>query len=167
MNQNLERCKTKTKNEARKGVCITRIEEVDDVEHEKTNERRKQEEEEEFGEWKTTRRHDPRQPSEQERIEHEMTHLPFRIWCRHCIKGKWREGDCRDATQEERQVPEIRLVSRSWATKRKGKRRRFLVAETERRELCSARRSRGSRRESGNVEGCLHGFVKSGWSLWT
>ena len=68
----------KTENEAGREECVTRIEEVDDVEHEKSEEQRKQEEEEEFGERKTTRKHDPRQPSEQQRIAHEMTHLPFR-----------------------------------------------------------------------------------------
>ena len=68
----------KTENEAGKEECVTRIEEVDDVEHEKSEEQRKQEEEEELGERKTTRKHDPRQPCEQQRIAHEMTHLPFR-----------------------------------------------------------------------------------------
>ena len=71
---------------------MTRIEEVDDVDHENSEEQRKHEEEEELGERKTTRKHDLQQPSEQEGIEHEMTHLPSRSWCRHCIKGKgaWR-----------------------------------------------------------------------------
>ena len=97
-----ERCETNTENEARMEVCVTRVEEVDDVSLEKTEEQRKQEE---LGERKTTRQHDPRQPSEQERIEHGMTHLPFRSWCRRCIKGrgqrrtvakqlKKRERDC-------------------------------------------------------------------------
>ena len=62
-----------------------------------------------FGERKTTRKHDPQQPSEQERIEHEMMHLPFRNWCRHCIKGRGREEDCRKSINEARQVPEIHL----------------------------------------------------------
>ena len=81
MNQNVEeirqRCEAKTDNEARKKVCVMRIDEVDDVE-----------EKEELGERNTTRKHCLRQPREQERIEHEMTHLPFRSWCRQCIKGK-------------------------------------------------------------------------------
>ena len=38
-----------------------------------------------------------------------MTHLPFRSWCRHCITGSGREEDCRKASEEERQVPEIHL----------------------------------------------------------
>ena len=84
---------------------------MEDVEHEKSEKQRKQEEEEEekLGEGETTRKHDPRHPSEQERIEHEMTHLLFRGWCRHCIQGRSREEDCRRASEEERQVPDIQL----------------------------------------------------------
>ena len=37
-----------------------------------------QEEEQFFGDRRTTRKHDPRHPSEQEIIENEMTDLPFR-----------------------------------------------------------------------------------------
>ena len=80
-----------------------------DVEHGKSEEQKKRVEEDEFGEKKIPRNSDPRQLSEQERKEHEMTHLPFRSWCRHCIKGMEPAEDCRKATEEERvgQVPEI------------------------------------------------------------
>ena len=58
VNQNVEeireRCETKTDNEARKDMCVTRIEEVDDVVREEAEEQRMQDEEEEFGERKTT-----------------------------------------------------------------------------------------------------------------
>ena len=64
-------------------------------------ERRKKEEEEEFGVRKTTRKHDPRQPSEQERIENEMTHLPFRSCCRDYIKGSERRTDTNQLSQRE------------------------------------------------------------------
>ena len=37
------------------------------------------------------RKMDPKMASEDERREHELTHLPFRAWCAHCIKGKGRE----------------------------------------------------------------------------
>jgi len=36
---------------------------------------------------------DPRQPSEEERREHNLTHLPFRNWCPHCVRGRGREAD--------------------------------------------------------------------------
>ena len=64
---------------------------------------------EEFGNRKAVRKHDPRQPSQQEKEEHEMTHLPFRSLCRHCIMGRGREEDCRKSMEEERQVPEVHL----------------------------------------------------------
>ena len=31
---------------------------------------------------------DLRQPSKEERAMHEMTHLPPRSWCRHCVRGR-------------------------------------------------------------------------------
>jgi len=30
----------------------------------------------------------PPQPSKEEVLQHELTHLPFRSWCRHCVRGK-------------------------------------------------------------------------------
>ena len=39
---------------------------------------------------------DPREPSEDERREHNLTHLPFRSWRPHCVRGRGREADrCR------------------------------------------------------------------------
>ena len=34
---------------------------------------------------------DVTQPTEQERKDHELTHMPFRNWCPHCIAGKGQE----------------------------------------------------------------------------
>ena len=31
---------------------------------------------------------DPKEPSEEERRNHELTHLPYRSWCRHCVGGR-------------------------------------------------------------------------------
>ena len=28
------------------------------------------------------------QPSKQERVHHELLHMPYRIWCAHCVKGR-------------------------------------------------------------------------------
>ena len=73
----------------RQEVCVARIDGVDDdEEHEGLDDPEAQEEE--FGSRNTVHTHDPRQPSEQKRIEHEMTHLPCRSWCGHCIKGRGR-----------------------------------------------------------------------------
>ena len=92
----------------RKEGCEARRDGVGDYdEREGLDDREAQEEE--FGSRNTVRKHDPCQPSEPERIEHEMTHLPFRSWCGHCIKGRGREEDCRKATEEERRVPKVHL----------------------------------------------------------
>jgi hypothetical protein len=45
----------------------------------------------EEGSRRTQKMMDPRKPSPEEVAEHEMTHLPYRNWCRHCIKGRGRE----------------------------------------------------------------------------
>lgn len=34
-------------------------------------------------------------PKEDEKKEHDQTHLRYRNWCRHCIGGKWKEEPCR------------------------------------------------------------------------
>ena len=83
---------------------------------------------EEFGNRKVVRIHDPRQPSQQEKEEHEMTHLPFRSWCRHCIMGRGREEDCRKSMEEERQVPEVHLDYMFMGDERERKTLAFLVA---------------------------------------
>ena len=46
---------------------------------------------EEFGERKTKRMPDPRLPSREEQEEHALTHVPFRSWCRHCVRGRAEE----------------------------------------------------------------------------
>ena len=45
------------------------------------------------GERKTAKMNDPKEPTSEERKVHEMTHLPFRSWCRHCIRGRGKEAD--------------------------------------------------------------------------
>ena len=66
-------------------------------------------EEQDLGSRRTMRKHDLRGPGEQERVEHEMTHLSFCCWCRHWIKGRGREGHCPRAAEEERHVTQRRL----------------------------------------------------------
>ena len=31
---------------------------------------------------------DPGQPTQQQRREHECTHVPYRSWCHHCVRGR-------------------------------------------------------------------------------
>ena len=30
----------------------------------------------------------PCEPSESEKMKHELTHIPFKLWCTSCVKGK-------------------------------------------------------------------------------
>jgi hypothetical protein len=50
------------------------------------------EEELDMGMRRTAKMNDPKEPKKQEREEHEKTHLPFRSWCRHCIRGRGKEA---------------------------------------------------------------------------
>ena len=49
---------------------------------------------------------DPRCPSAQERAEHELTHLPFRIWCKACVEGRL-ENRPHPIAQREHDVPTV------------------------------------------------------------
>ena len=45
--------------------------------------------EEESGEVRNSRKAgQPRMPAKQEKDEHERTHVPFRSWCEHCVRGQ-------------------------------------------------------------------------------
>ena len=48
-------------------------------------------EEVEHGKRDIKKMNDPRKPSEADVIEHNMTHLPYRSWCRHCVRGRGEE----------------------------------------------------------------------------
>ena len=48
-------------------------------------------EDSEDGVRKTVKMVDPMMPNEEERREHEMTHVPYRSWCRHCVRGRGKE----------------------------------------------------------------------------
>ena len=49
---------------------------------------------------------DPILPKKAEVQAHEMTHLPFRNWCRHCVSGRGMERPHRQV-QGERTLPEF------------------------------------------------------------
>ena len=49
----------------------------------------------------------PEEPSEQEREEHEMTHLPYQAWCPHCVAGKApNEAHRKQETEENKMIDE-------------------------------------------------------------
>ena len=58
------------------------------------------EDEEQFGSRKTKKLTDPKEPTKEEREEHERTHLPFRNWCRHCVRGRGVQLPHRSGAQE-------------------------------------------------------------------
>ena len=43
---------------------------------------------------------DPREPSKEQRAQHEMTHLPYRSWCRHCVRGCGKQMPHHGGSQE-------------------------------------------------------------------
>ena len=45
----------------------------------------------------------PRAPTRQAREEHEATHIPYRSWCEHCVRGKGRRRGHRKRAREEKQ----------------------------------------------------------------
>ena len=51
--------------------------------------------EEDHGGRKPIKVADPKLPTQAEIDEHNLTHLPFRNWCRHCVRGKGRSADHR------------------------------------------------------------------------
>ena len=46
-------------------------------------------------------------PSRKEVEEHMMTHIPFRAWCPHCVRGKARAAYHKKDKRGERHVPII------------------------------------------------------------
>jgi len=52
---------------------------------------------------------DPKLPSKDEIEMHNMTHLPFRNWCRHCIKGRGVEAGHFKSVRDEGALPEIHV----------------------------------------------------------
>ena len=54
----------------------------------------------------------PVQPTKEEVLQHELTHLPFRSWCAHCVRGKGRNPPHKRITKmrkEEREVPTVSM----------------------------------------------------------
>ena len=68
------------------------------------------EEVQDYGDVRTMRKMvDPKLPSKEDIEQHEMTHLPFRNWCRHCVRGRGVEASHRRAVRDVGAIPEIHL----------------------------------------------------------
>ena len=81
-----------------------RGEEQEDSEGEKQDEAEK-------GSRRVVKLQDPRKPTEEEVKEHQLTHLPFRNWCKHCVAGKGTEAPCR-RSEGGGELPEFHI---DWA----------------------------------------------------
>ena len=66
-------------------------------------------EEEQFGMRNPRRVLDPKLPSQREVEEHNLTHLPYRNWCKHCVFGKGRAAPHYKRTKREDSLAEIRF----------------------------------------------------------
>ena len=65
-------------------------------------------EDSEFGKRETQTFRDPGQPTPAEKEEHEKTHIPFRSWCRHCVRGGGKELP-HNRVHEHSTIPEVHL----------------------------------------------------------
>ena len=52
----------------------------------------------------------PYSPSRQERMEHEVTHSPYRSWCEHCVRGKSKSRGHYASSAEEDGTDEIKTL---------------------------------------------------------
>ena len=50
---------------------------------------------------------DPRLPTEEEKKIHDLTHIPYRNWCPHCVRGRGKDLDHRKGVEEERGLSEF------------------------------------------------------------
>ena len=75
---------------------------------------------------------DPAEPSHDERARHELTHVPFRPWCRHCVSGKAAD-DPHQRRHERREEPEVAKASIDYGSSGSTARRRTASSWSSRR----------------------------------
>ena len=63
----------------------------------------------EAGKRDTIRVATPYKPTRDEVEDHNLTHLPYRSWCRHCIRGRGKETSHQQQDGEDRTVPEFHM----------------------------------------------------------
>ena len=72
-----------------------------------------QEEEEEGREMRIIK--DPGEPTEREIEEHELTHVPFRAWCKACVAGKAQNDPHYHKQDAERESSKVPVISMDYA----------------------------------------------------
>ena len=65
------------------------------------------EDEGEFGERSVKKMQSPMLPSPAEIDNHNLTHFPYRSWCRHCVRGRGKEASHVKSQNEPGDVPEF------------------------------------------------------------
>ena len=68
------------------------------------------------------------EPTAQERAEHMFTHMQFRSWCRHCVRGRGKEEPCRRG-QGDPEHPEVHMDCMFKGEETGGKTLAILVAK--------------------------------------
>ena len=53
----------------------------------------------------------PKEPTEEERLRHLATHLPYRSWCEHCVKGRARKT-AHGAREKEEKGEDLERVTK-------------------------------------------------------
>ena len=88
---------------SRKNEDEDELEDDEDAGEEEGEEVIRGEEHEECGKRDTVKVKDPMKPSAEEVAEHGKSHLPFRSWCRHCVRGRAKNrGHWKDREQPSR-----------------------------------------------------------------
>ena len=52
---------------------------------------------------------DPRLPTQSEVDNHNITHVPYRNWCPHCVRGRGKDLDHRRSVDDDHKVQEFSL----------------------------------------------------------
>ena len=83
---------------------------------------------EEYGIRRPMKKTGPREPTREEKEDHEKLHKPFRNRCRHCVRGRGKEEACRkDGRTPE--VPEVHMDFMFMGEEKSDKTLAMLVAE--------------------------------------
>ena len=58
----------------------------------------------------------PKGPTRREREEHEATHIPYREWCPHCVRGRGTNRPHRRGKEQDEDVRAQRVPGSAWTT---------------------------------------------------
>jgi len=64
----------------------------------------------------------PGEPSKSEVEHHEMTHIPYRSWCAHCVRGRGKSAHHPSKTKDEDKANRIPMIEIDYCFQEKRKR---------------------------------------------